>query len=236
MALLRGIVFTLLFYSITGVMAIMGIPTLLMPRAGLFYWQRLWVHITIWLLRVVCGITHRIDGTPSTQPVIYAIKHQSAWEAVVLFDYLVAPVVVLKRSLLFLPIFGFYLLHIGVIAIDRARGATALQRILNQSQRMVGKGRSIMIFPQGTRVAPEQHSRYHSGVYAIYADCRLPVIPVALNSGYFWPRNAWRKNSGQIRVKFLPAIPPGLSRQVFMRRLEEAIEAESTALAAKQKE
>ena len=238
LSVVRGIGFTLLFYTTTGVMAIIGLPILLLPWAVFHWWQRVWSAIVAWQLLTICGISHRIDGTLPQAQVIYAVKHQSAWETVVLFDYLNLPAVVLKRSLLFLPVFGLYLLRLGVMAIDRRRGTTALQQIITSSQRMVAQGRNILIFPQGTRVAPDGYRRYHSGVYAIYAQCQLPVVPVALNSGCFWPRNSWRKNPGQIRVRFLPPIAPGLSRQVFMRRLEKTLEGESQALvaAAKQKE
>ena len=211
-------------------MAIIGTPSLLLPRAVLYCWQHLWAHIVAWQLRVICGIDHHIDGSPAKHQVIYAVKHQSAWEGIVLFAYLKSPVVVLKRSLLFLPIFGLYLLRSGVMAIDRRRGTSALTEIITKSRRAVAKGRSLLIFPQGTRVAPHGHRRYHRGVYAIYAECRLPVVPVALNSGHFWGKGS-HKNPGQIRVRILPAIAPGLTREVFMAKLEKILEDESQALA-----
>lgn len=235
MRLVRSLAFIIAFYATTASMAIIGIPSLLLPRQVLYVWQHIWAHIVAWQLRVICNITHHIDGSPAPHQVIYAVKHQSAWEGIVLFAYLKSPVVVLKKSLLFLPIFGLYLLRSGVMAIDRSRGTNALTQIVSKSKTATAKGRSLLIFPQGTRVAPSEYRRYHRGVYAIYAECRLPVVPVALNSGHFWGKGEWQKYPGQIRVRILPAIAPGLTREDFMAKLEATLETESQALAPKPK-
>tara|TARA_Y100000589_G_C27120967_1_gene616456 strand:- start:358 stop:1050 length:693 start_codon:yes stop_codon:yes gene_type:complete len=185
---------------------------------------KFWGWYTACLLHIV-GLHHKIRGdVQKTKQVIYAAKHQSAWETLVLYWELDAPVMVLKRELLFLPILGWFFLRSGCIAVDRKAGMAALKKLRQQAVTSVSEGRSLLIFPQGTRVASGQTVPYQVGVFALYQATSLDVVPVALNSGRFWARNGFIKNPGVITVHFLPALAQGLPRSGFMTKLENDIE------------
>ena len=157
-------------------------------------------------------------------PCIIASKHQSTWETMsytVLFDDVA---IVLKRGLLFIPIVGWAMARAGNIAVARGDGAIALRGLVRQARARAKAGRSILIFPEGTRVAVGAERAYHVGTAALYRQLGLPVVPVALNSGVFWGRRKWLKRPGVITVEILPAIEPGLGREVFMTTLRERIE------------
>ena len=185
---------------------------------------KFWGWYTACLLHIV-GLHHEIRGdTKKTNQVIYAAKHQSAWETLILYWELGAPVVVLKRELLYLPILGWFFLRSGCISVDRRAGMAALNKLRQQAVASVAGGRSLLIFPQGTRVASGQSAPYQVGVFALYQATGLDVVPVALNSGRFWARNGFIKKPGVVNVHFLPAIARGLPRGIFMTKLENEIE------------
>ena len=232
MVYLRSFIFNILFYGATVIMALVVLPALLLPSAVIRAAARLWGWVTVQALRVAGG-THRLAGDlhAGTQ-VIYAAKHQSAWETVVLALLLHTPVFVLKRELLRLPLLGWYFSKAGCIAVDRSAGMRALRKLRDDAVAAAAGGRSILIFPQGTRVAPGAAHRYEIGVFALYEATGLPVVPVALNSGHVWGRNSWLKRPGLIDVEFLAPIGPGLSRRDFMERLETAIETRMAVLDA----
>ena len=232
MVYLRSLIFNILFYGTTVVMAILVLPALLLPAPVIRAAARLWGWVTVQALRVACG-THRLSGDiQAGSQVIYAAKHQSAWETVVLALLLHTPVFVLKRELLRLPLLGWYFSKAGCIAVDRSAGMRALRKLRDDAVAAASSGRSILIFPQGTRVAPGVEHPYEIGVFALYEVTGLPVVPVALNSGHVWGRNSWLKHPGRIDVEFLAPIEPGLSRRDFMERLETAIETRMAELDA----
>ena len=232
MVYLRSLIFNILFYGTTVVMAILVLPALLLPAPVIRAAARLWGWVTVQALRVACG-THRLSGDlQAGSQVIYAAKHQSAWETVVLALLLHTPIFVLKRELLRLPLLGWYFSKAGCIAVDRSAGKQAHRKLRDDAVAAASGGRSILIFPQGTRVAPGVEHRYEIGVFALYEATGLPVVPVALNSGHVWGRNSWLKRPGRIDVEFLPPIEPGLSRRDFMERLETDIETRMAELDA----
>ena len=232
MVYLRSLIFNILFYGTTVVMAILVLPALLLPAPVMRAAARLWGWVTVQALRVACG-THRLSGDlQAGSQVIYAAKHQSAWETVVLALLLHTPVFVLKRELLRLPLLGWYFSKAGCIAVDRSAGMRALRKLRDDAVAAASGGRSILIFPQGTRVAPGVEHRYEIGVFALYEATGLPVVPVALNSGHVWGRNNWLKRPGRIDIDFLAPIEPGLSRRDFMERLETTIETRMAELDA----
>ena len=232
MMYLRSWIFNILFYGVTAGLAILVLPTLLLPAAAIRAVARLWGWVTVQLLRIV-GATHRVSGDQHLgDQVIYAAKHQSAWETIVLSLLLHTPVVVLKRELLKLPLLGWYFQKAGCVAVDRAAGMRALRKLRDDAVAMRDRGRSLLIFPQGTRVAPGAVQKYEIGVFALYEATGLPVVPIALNSGRVWGRNSWLKRSGRIEVEFLPPIAPGLPRKDFMAALESAIETRMAVLDA----
>ncbi|MEC7495027.1 MAG: lysophospholipid acyltransferase family protein [Pseudomonadota bacterium] len=232
MMYLRSLIFNILFYGVTAVLAILALPTMLLPAAAIQAVARFWGLLTLLLLRIV-GATHRVSGEiHHGRQVIYAAKHQSAWETIVLSLLLRTPVVVLKRELLKLPLLGWYFGRAGCIAVDRSAGMRALRQLRDDALAARDAGRSLLIFPQGTRVAPGARHKYEVGVFALYEATGLPVVPIALNSGHVWGRNSWTKRAGRIEVEFLPAIAPGMARRDFMASLETAIETRMAVLDA----
>jgi 1-acyl-sn-glycerol-3-phosphate acyltransferase len=140
------------------------------------------------------------------------------------------PAVVLKRELLLLPFYGWYAARAGSIAIDRKGGAGALRHMVKAAQRAAALGRPVVIFPQGTRVAPGRPLPYQPGVAALYQALGVPLVPAAVNSGLYWGRRSFWKRPGRITLEFLDPIMPGLSRRDLMARLEDRIEAATAAL------
>ena len=232
MVYLRSLIFNILFYGATVLLAFAALPTLLLPKAAIRALAMGWGWITVQALRVAGG-HHRLSGELHLgRQVIYAAKHQSAWETVVLALILHTPVIVLKRELLRLPILGWCFRKSGCIAVDRSAGMKALRKLREDAVAAAAAGRSVLIFPQGTRVAPGASHRYEVGVFALYEATGLPVVPIALNSGHVWGRNSWLKRPGRIAVEFLAPIEPGLARRDFMDQLETAIETRMAVLDA----
>ena len=165
-------------------------------------------------------------------PAVFAFKHQSAWETLVLHLLLRDPAITLKRELTQIPLFGWYLTHAGMIRIDRAGGARALRTLIDDSRAALTRGAEIVIFPEGTRAPVGGRNPYHPGVAALYLHLECPVVPVALNSGVFWPRRSFIKRPGRIALEFLPPIGPGLDRKRFMAELEERLEGATERLIA----
>lgn len=192
----------------------------------------LWARGLIFFLKIICGISYEVRGKeniPDT-PVIYASKHQSAWETITFFNIIKNPVFILKKELIFVPFIGQYIIALRSIFIDRSSGAKALKKMLRDSASAIKHGRSIVIFPEGTRTKPGAEPKYHSGVAAIYGSLNVRVVPIALNSGLFWARKSFYKKPGKVIVEFLPSIEPGLGRAEFMKRLQDSIENKTTEL------
>ena len=189
------------------------------PLAG-----RLWGRFASFVAWI-SGISFRLEGNvPKGKQVIYAVKHQSAWETMVLFWVLYDPIIVMKQELMRIPFIGWVFKRTGSIGVDRSAGMAALKKLKRDALIALETGRPLLIFPQGTRVLPRTEAPYQIGVYALYSATGLPVVPVALNSGSFWPRKGIRKYPGCITLEFLPEIAPGLPRAAFMATLEEQIE------------
>jgi 1-acyl-sn-glycerol-3-phosphate acyltransferase len=232
---LRSILFNLLYGIWSAGMHIICLPLLFGSRHAVQAAGAVWIDGTLFLLKHVAGIDHRIVGAenlPATA-AIYAAKHQSAWETLFLSRYLGFPAFILKKELLSIPLFGWFIAKAGMIAVDRKAGASALRQMARQAGETLGAGRSILIFPEGTRVAPGQTRPYQPGVAALYTQLKVPVVPVALNSGLYWGRRAFIKRPGTITVEILPPIQPGLDRKAVMQELESRIEPAAAALAQK---
>ena len=234
MSWLRSLLFNLAFFGWTALACIASLPTLLLPRRVLVSAGRLWARVALWLLATIVGLRYELSGE-SLSPqaaTIYAFKHQSAFDTLLVPLLLADPAIVLKRELVFIPLFGWYLAKTRQIAIDRRGGAGALKGMLRAAERALAASRPLVIFPEGTRVAPGRHRPYLPGVAALYVRLGVPVVPVALNSGLFWPRRSFLKRAGKITVELLPAIQPGLARKAFLDELERRTESACTRLAA----
>ena len=200
----------------------------LMLGSRRFFWGCClsWCRSCIWLIRVLLGINYEIRGLEHLkgEPIIIASKHQSAWETLVFNTIILDCAYVVKRELLWVPFFGWFLSRLGMIGIDRNRGAFALKRLVADCKERLKSGRSIIIFPQGTRTPPGAEQPYLPGTAALYNQCNVPVVPTALNSGIFWPRRTLLKRPGTVIVEFLPPIIPGMDRREFSKHLEAEIE------------
>jgi 1-acyl-sn-glycerol-3-phosphate acyltransferase len=232
MTTLRSFLFNVLFAAWTGIIFLISLPTLFMPRPAVWAMGRLWVRGSLLLLRAIVGLGHRVQGGEHriAGPAIYAVKHQSAWDTLVFPTLLDKPAYVLKQELIGVPLFGAYLKQCGMIPVDRRGRGAALKRMLAAARNAAAQGQPILIYPEGTRTPPGERRPYHPGVAALYGDLGLPVIPVALNSGLFWGRRSFQKKPGTITIEFLPAIPPGLPRRAFMDELQQRLEGASTRL------
>ena len=231
---LRSLLFNLCFFAWTALASVLGLPILLLPRAAVVRFARFWARGVLVLLAAIVGLRHELRGREHRPAgaAILAFKHQSAWDTIALTLLVEDPMIVLKRELLAIPLFGWYLARTGQIAVDRRGQAAALKHMLRKAAAGAAQGRPIVIFPEGTRVAPGQHRPYQPGVAALYRHLGLSVVPVALNSGFFWGRRRFLKRPGVIAVEFLPVIAPGLSRRDFLAELERRTESACARLAA----
>jgi 1-acyl-sn-glycerol-3-phosphate acyltransferase len=231
---LRSFLFNLAFYLVLSVYLIAAMPTLLMPRGALIAMVKSWSRMNFRLLRIICGIDMRITGLERIPPgaVLVASKHQSLWETFALMTVFEDPAYVLKRELLWIPFFGWCAAKAEMIPVDRGARASALVVMTERAKAETARGRQIIIFPEGTRRAPGAEPKYKFGVTHLYAELGAPCLPVALNSGLFWPRRSFMRYPGTIRVEISPAIAPGLDKAEFNRRLQEEIETATARLVA----
>ncbi len=228
----RAFIFNAAFFAWTTIAGIVGLPFLVAPRAAAMRFGRFWAQGVLLLLRAIVGLDHEIRGLDRIPPggCIVAMKHQSTWDVLIVPVVLGDPASVLKRELLLVPFYGWYAARAGSIAIDRKGGASALRGMVTAARPVVAQGRPIVIFPEGTRVAPGTRLPYLPGVAALYQALALPLVPAAVNSGYFWGRRRFVKRPGRIVLEFLEPIPPGLHRRRVMAELEQRIETAAAAL------
>lgn len=234
MIMLRSIVFLVLFYLNLIGLLIAAVPTLLMPRAAILWIARLWGRSSLWLLRTVCGVGVEWRGLHNIPRggLLVASKHQSTWETFALLTLLPDPAYILKRELAFIPFFGWYATHAGMIPVNRSAGKAALVDMTARAGALLRSGRQLIIFPEGTRRAAGAEPRYKFGVAHLYVEAGVPCLPVALNSGLFWPRRQLMRYPGTVTVEFLPPIPPGLKRTEFFEKLQDEIETATARLVA----
>jgi len=233
MLVLRSLAFHLALFALTIGVGVFCLPVFLYPRRHVIALGRWWSRTMVAMLVAIVGLRYEVRRPVAAppRPAIYAFKHQSAWETLVMPLLLHDPAIVLKSNLLLIPIFGWFLFRHGMIPIDRRGRARALRGMLAAARRAAALGRPIVIFPEGTRTRPGERRPYHRGVVALYRGLGLPVVPVALNSGRFWAKRSFLRRPGTITVAFLPPIPPGLESDEFLRLLEDRIETEAAALA-----
>jgi 1-acyl-sn-glycerol-3-phosphate acyltransferase len=229
---IRSVVFNVLFYLNLLVHFIAAIPTLAMPRWGIIAVARFWARTNLWLLRMVCGIRVEFRGVEKIPPgpLLVSSKHQSLWETFALLLILPDPAYIMKRELMWIPFFGWYTWKAGMIPVDRSRGSQALAEMNACARREAQRNRQIIIFPEGTRRPPGAEPKYKYGVVHLYAEMGVPCLPIALNSGLFWPRRSIRRYPGTIRVEVLDPIPPGLGKDEFFERLQGEVEAATARL------
>ena len=230
----RSLLFNVLFYVNIIARMTVALPTILLPRRFLLGVLRRYSRSSLWLLRVTCGVTVEWRGREKIPEgaCIVACKHQSFWETFALFEVLRDPTYVLKRELMWLPLFGWLARKARMIPIDRGARVTSLARMTAATRREIADARQIVIFPEGTRQAPGAAPRYMPGVAYLYSEIGLPCVPVALNSGLYWPRRSLLRFPGTILVEVLDPIPPGLDKRAFLAQLRSVIEEATTRLVA----
>lgn len=228
----RSIAYNLTLYLTAIVIGIAATPALLMPRGAAVFVIRHLARISIWLLRVIAGTRYEVRGKLPEGGVLIAAKHQSMWDTIAMPVILNDPAIVLKAELLWIPYYGWFSKKADMIGIDRGAGAKAVRHLIQQGKAALALGRPIVIFPEGTRAAPGAKLDYKPGVAALYRQLGVPCVPVAVNSGLFWPRRKFLRRPGTIVVEFLEPIPPGLDRETFMATLSERIETATGRLLA----
>ena len=229
---IRSVLFTICFYIVTLFLFVIMLPTMFMPRKKALFFPVFWTKMANWMLKFFCGIRIRVEGLenlPQKDGYIVASKHQSAMETTIFHHLVPNTFYVLKKELMWLPLAGFYFLKTGCIPIDRKGGASTMRKMLTGVKSRLADGMNLIIFPEGTRTAPGTKKPYSPGVAFLYEQCGVPVVPVALNSGYCWPKNKTIKYPGMVTVRFLQPIEAGLERRAFLnelyRRIEEAQDA-----------
>lgn len=234
MIVLRSLLFNIAFYLVLFVYLLAAMPTLLLPRGALFAMVRSWARVNFRLLRAICGVQAEFRGLEKIPPgaALVASKHQSLWETFALCTLFDDPAFVLKRELLWIPFFGWCAAKAQMIPVDRGARSQALKTMTERARVEVLRGRQIVIFPEGTRRAPEAEPKYKFGVVHLYAELGIPCVPVALNSGLFWPRRSFMRYPGTIKVEILDPIPPGLGKSEFGHRLQHDIESATARLVA----
>jgi 1-acyl-sn-glycerol-3-phosphate acyltransferase len=230
--IIRSVLFNVLFYLNMIVLMCLALPTLLMPRRALLEVVRFWARSNHWLLRTVCGITVELRGLEKIPPgaLLVASKHQSLWETFALVPLFADPAFIIKRELMWLPFFGWFARKAQMIPVDRGARSQALAAISARARIELARNRQIVIFPEGTRRPPGAEPKYKYGVVHLYAESGVACLPIALNSGLFWPRRSIRRYPGTIVAEFLDPIAPGLDKQVFFERLQQAIETATARL------
>ena len=237
MQFFRSAIFSI-FINLWGII----IPTIFLLPAFIFRSEKIadkgakiWAIVLFWMLKKLCGINYKVIGKENISkiPCIYACKHQSMWETVIMHLIIDCPVYAYKKELEIIPFYGWFLKVMSGIKVDRKGGVKSLKSVINQTKNYLNKKQSIVIFPQGTRVPVEgliEKYPYQAGITALYNSCDVKIVPVALNSGLFWPKGQILKKRGTVIIEFLPAIEKGLSKEDFNKKLISSIEEKSQKL------
>ncbi|HEY4846402.1 MAG TPA: lysophospholipid acyltransferase family protein [Methylocella sp.] len=234
MILLRSLVFHAAFYLTTTVLALAGLPVLVMGRQKVQAYAKFWTGSAVWLAEKICGtkiVWRGLEHLPRGGCII-AAKHQSTLETMALTTKSADFSYILKRELMAIPIFGWYLKGAGQVAIDRAKRGQALPDLTRQVREAIAQGRQMIIFPEGTRKPAGAPPEFKSGVGYLYTDSGAVCVPVALNTGLYWPRRSLSIHPGRATIAFLEPIAPGLDKPRFLKLLEERIEAGTAELIA----
>lgn len=234
MIVFRSVVFNIAFYLVLFVYLIVALPALALPRGVMVWMVRNWSSVNLAMLRIICGLHCEFSGLSNVPKggALIASKHQSLWETFALITVLKDPAYILKRELMWIPFFGWCAWKTDMIPVDRGARSAALAAMTARAKEETAKGRDIIIFPEGTRRAPGAEPKYKFGVAFLYEQLGIPCVPVALNSGLFWPRRSFMRYPGVVRVEFLEPIEPGLDRQQFFDRLQSEMESATARLIA----
>ena len=224
MALIRSLIYALIFYPATFLWCVAGLFASLFGSRPTLAVVLSWVDLHHWLCENLLGIRTKVEGHLPTGPQLIAVKHQSMFETLEMVRLSKLPVIVIKKELADIPLFGFMTRRYGVISVERSAGAKALRSLVAEGRQVMATGRPVIIYPEGTRVGPGETPPLKSGFAALYRALGLPVVPVAVDSGRLWGRGLVHQ-SGLITFRIGETIPAGLNRRDIEGRVHAAINA-----------
>ncbi len=227
---LRSLLFTLQAYSMMVVVALAFLPWAIVDRRGAFGAIRAWTGWVRWTAGWMIGLKTEVRGQPPTGEVMIAAKHQSFFDIILIANVVPRPKFIMKKQILWTPIVGFYAKRVGCVAVDRGKRGQAIKAMVEGVKTSATEPGQLIIFPQGTRVAPGDRPPYKVGVAVLYQEIGTPVVPVACNVGVFWPRQRIYRQPGVAVIEFLPVIEPGLPLRDFLTEIESVLETRSDAL------
>lgn len=233
MIVIRSILFNLAFYANLILRMIFLSPTyFLSERRKAWFVPKGWASSNHWLLEKIVGTTFEIEGLEHMPkgPCIIAPKHQSFWDAYALLPWIEDALYILKRELTWIPLFGQYITKMRMIPVDRNARGKVMAGVLERTRQEMAQGRQLIIYPEGTRRPPGAEPGYRYGIARLYRDLQMPVVPIVMHPGLFWPRRKFMRYPGHFKVRILPPIEPGLDPDLFMKRLVDEMETASDAL------
>lgn len=230
----RSVLFNAVFYVNLIVQMIVFTPVyFLLPRKKAYVIAKNWVRSNHWLFDKIVGTTFEIEGLeniPKGGGYIFAPKHQSFWDAYALLPWLDDPFYILKRELTWIPLFGWYIKKQRMVPVDRSARGKAMAAVMQRTKAEMESGRELIIYPEGTRRPPGAPPEYKYGIARLYRDLQVPVVPVVMHPGLFWPRRKFIRQPGHFKVRILPAIMPGMEPDAFLAHLVEVMETASDRL------
>ena len=228
MNLIRSAIYNIVLFSILIVFLIFGFSLILFDKKYMLIFWKCLSRVVAFVTKHVAGISYTIENPPcnDTPPRIYAMRHESMWETFVLIHVFKQPIFIVKKELLDIPLFGVMVRKVGTIAVDRDGGARTLVEVTKKVEQAIAEGCSVVLFPEGTRVASGEHAELKRGIAMFYKRTNCPVVPVIHNAGEFWPRRGFIKKPGHVSVKFLDPISPGLHQGEFMEKLTHVFHTE----------
>ncbi len=238
MVQIRSVLFNITFYVNMLIWMLAILPTLLLPRMVFMRSARAWAYSCLWLQKVICGTRYEFRGLDRLPPggFLVACKHQSMWETFALFCVFDDPAFVMKHELRWVPFYGWYTWKSQAVPVKRGGGAASLRQMNALAATQAKAGRQIVIFPEGTRTSAGTKPSYKYGIAHMYEQMGMACVPVALNSGVFWPRRRFLRYPGTIVVEILETIPAGLDRETFFTVMQTRIEEASDKLLAAAKD
>lgn len=228
----RSVVFAVLIYAMMAIMAVLFFPLALASPKGASFACHAWCRWTLWLARWLIGLRTEIRGTIPTGAVLVAAKHQSFLDIILIFHAVPRARFIMKQILLFSPILGQYAWRLGCIPVNRGKKGAAISQMVADVSKTLSEPGQLVIYPQGTRVAPGAEKPYKVGTAVLYEAMDQPCVPVAVNTGLFWPRRGVLRHPGLAVVEFLDPIAPGQPKETFLAELETRVETASNQLMA----
>ncbi|MEO1613496.1 MAG: lysophospholipid acyltransferase family protein [Pseudomonadota bacterium] len=235
MLLVRSLIFQVWMYGLMAILGVVFAPLAIWSRDGAYFAISIYLRLVFWGLQAICGLTAETRGEIPEGDVLIAAKHQSFLDVLILVRDLPAAKFVMKRSLVWAPILGFYALRIGASPVTRGKGAASVEEMVEEAEKRRALSGQLVIYPQGTRVAPDEAAPYKRGAWHLYRSYGLPCVPAAVNTGVFWPRKGVARRPGRAVVELAPALPAGMEKDAFLQTLETTIENASGRLLAEAK-